>query len=242
VATLFNQVFRLTAGTHKGEAAAHAAYNSMATRTYWLMMRYDGAVAGGVVCKGNASAGTYTATNSDNRLQLRIQRDGAAASFNPYDDSLPYDNSWRWLVMSYDVATDTMTRRIAPKGGTLVQSHSGTGGGSGALTSDDSFPLTFGANGSVTATRTIECGFFGITSTVPTLGAAQTVIDDALAATYASVWKPELGDTTSIPNRVVGLPALVLTGATVVAGPDSLPGIPAAVLRRRRAMQRSSLY
>jgi hypothetical protein len=224
--TIFDKAIRFTAGAHKAVVAAHALINTMSVWTYWMMLRTNGASPNTLVGKGNASAGLWISQSIDNRIFTRLQRDGSVAAWVPSDGSLPQDNAWRWLVLSHDAATGILTQRAGVRGGPLTTRFTGASG-SGALTADDAFALSIGGSPSVNGGFDTEWGFLAVSNTVPSDAVAAAVVADPLAYTgFVGGWKPEAGHTTTIPNIVIADPArppMVLTGATIVDGPDDPP-------------------
>jgi hypothetical protein len=228
--TLFTNAVRMTAAAHKAVVAAYALINTLPVWTYWMLIRNDGTAPNTLLSKGSASAGVWISQSIDSRVSTRVQRDGSAGSWVPWDAAFAPDNEWRWLVISHDVATGIMTQRYGPMGGTLTTGFSGTGGGSGALSSDAAFPLTIGGTASLNGGVNTEWAFLAVSASVPSDAIAAAVVADPLAyGGFLGGWKPGPSHTTSVPNLVIAdpvLPPLVLTGATIVAGPDEIPPDP----------------
>jgi hypothetical protein len=221
----FSKAVRHTAGAHRGVVAAHAAINNMPTFSVIELLNFDGTTFGTLWSKGDVSSGKILFyTGLDNRITLRVARAGAPDFYQPYDDA-QVTGSWHWLMTGYDFATGIRTVYTAPKGGAAVLRGTWAGGGSGALSDDSGFDFVVGGHGSTNSARNIDRAFTGVVDGVPTLSQFQAIIDDVLEASWEGFWKPEPGMTTSIPNGVIAdpvLPPMVLTGATIVNGPDPL--------------------
>ena len=245
--TTYTHAHRFDATGDQGLAAANALYNNLAALSVGLLLRYDNTADGYLWSKGDSSAGLAAVSiGNDGRADFRAERATGAGFFR--ESAITVDNIWRWIFFTFNRTAVTTTRLLGPKGGTLTSvTPSDGGGGSGLVAADAAYPFTIGSNGLNPAIRNAEFAFAGFWNVQLTLAQAQAIADDLSTALQPiAAWKPDAGSAASIANYIIAdpvLPAMTMTGTTLVGGPDSSGGaLSAAALRQRRRMACSSSF
>ena len=222
--TTYTHAHRFAAVFDSGSAAANAAYNNLALATFGMLVRYNGANDATLFSKGDTGVAiSAQSVGGDGRSDLIVQRATTASFWR--GDAITIDNTWRWVFFTLNRSTGAHTRHGGPKGGTIASiSVTDIIPGSGAVGDDSAQNFTIGANGANNASRTMEIAFVGIWNSLLSVAQAQAVADDlSTAGQPVAAWKPISSSATTVVNYISGPPSMTITGASLVAGPDSAP-------------------
>ncbi len=231
--TTYTHAHQFAANADQGAAAADSAYNDLALMTVGALVRYNGANDNFFFSKGNSAVAISSLTiGADGRVDFNVQRATSGSIWR--GGAITVDNTWQWVFFTLNRSTFVHTRHGGPKGGTIA-SISVTDIGStpaGSVNTDAAQNFTIGSNGTNFGARTMDRAFTGIWNVILSVAQCQAVADDLSTAVQpVAAWKPGSGSASSIANYISGPPAMTITGATLVNGPDS--GVACAVRRRR---------
>lgn len=215
--TTYTNAIHIATSAQGASVAAAAAFNDLAQVTVAVLVSYTSGAVGQLVGKGDLNTTGYWGNIAADSLLDFI---GVRATTSDFSRAaIPAPGSYQWIFLTYNRATNQVSRMAGPKGGAITQTQGLTGGGGNGANVAEAGPFWIGSNGGAAGT-VADVQFVGYASSILSLAQAQAIADDALSqsALFVDYWKPTAtgGSGTSIPSGKGVLPAMVTSGATVI--------------------------